>query len=59
MLLTAILHPSLLGRCMFGGTGYPARYNTHASTMVRLPQPKPFVATILREDDDIGWGEEI
>jgi hypothetical protein len=27
--------------------------------MVRLPRPKPFAATILREDDDIGWsGEE-
>jgi hypothetical protein len=56
----AIFQPPLLGRHMFGGTGYPAWYNAHASFTVRLPRPKPFAVAILQEDeDDIAWnGEE-
>ena len=53
MPFTTILQPPLLGRRMSGRTGYPARYNAHASATVRLPRPKPFALAILREDDDI------
>jgi hypothetical protein len=51
--LSAIFHPSLLGRRMSGGTEYRAWYNAHVSIMMRLPQPKPFAARTFLRDDDI------
>jgi hypothetical protein len=44
---------------MSGGTGYRAWYGAHTSVTVRLPHPKPFVARIFFQEDDIGmWREE-
>jgi hypothetical protein len=47
ILLTAIFQPSLLDKRIYGGTGYRATYNTHASAMVRLPCPNPLAVRML------------